>query len=313
MTESDLSAKIAKSDAFASLSAECRVCAVLGRLGWTPVHASYYIDLTEHKPREIDVIGRQRWVRPLQTGDHEAELQLVAEVKSLRGQHILFAPASSQETPTTVFYQWLGYKGSNYERLASELRRAGVSAEQVRDVMAKFERIAYPQNKVCVHRLMVPPPPAEISVSGLRETNIGTSKECEQSVLWKSALALQSAIDGLSDARLAWHLSWVTGGLESALSQGKDPVGETMGWLDFHVRKLAIYHPVLVVAAHLWLKDGESAREIPWCRFQRLTPYGWSEWWFDVVRMEQFDDYALFVSDYYARQFGGVGAWPAEA
>lgn len=194
------------------------------------------------------------------------------------------------------------------ERIAQAINKAGLSSDQVAFVLKKLNGIAYPRGSGFVSRLLIGPPEAKFYCSAFRETNIGGEKDLDSSVLWRVSQSLSSAVASLKSAHEEGFLEGLMFEIEMARAAKRDPVSAALDHFYVFVQMLALYHPIVVIDAPLWIADLGKLESIEWCRFEQLGAYGWPDWWLDIVHAPYFSQYADEITEYYLRQFKRAGA-----
>src|SRR5687768_1482149 len=91
--EKDINTRLIRSDSVKSLMAEQEVVEAFRKMHWWTVeHGSFYRDIVTGKVRELDVRARRNWSTggPIDSV-RDARLEVLVEVKSIRGFHLIFA------------------------------------------------------------------------------------------------------------------------------------------------------------------------------------------------------------------------------
>lgn len=307
MTISELQSKILNSHAFESLNSEQLIMSSLKSLEWKVLHSCFYPDMTTAKLREIDVLGKQVWARELKRGRELAYLNLVVESKSAKGYHLLFSPSEDPDSGWGGNSEWLGFE-ENRERITKTLDETILKEEQVAFILKKLENMAYPGGLMFLRSLHIESPPSKIYSSAFRETNIGSVKDLDSSVLWRAGQSLFSAIRSLKEQYLIFCLEDLPLEVEMAQKYKEDLVGKVLEYLTERLALIDIYHPVVVIDANLWITDKGNLQDIEWCRFEQLGINHSLEWWFDVVHASYFDEYARKITREYQKKFRKVRA-----
>ena len=185
--EEELVSKVRKSPAAQSLEMEQAVSKHLQRLKWEVVHGCYYTDIKEGKIRELDVVGEQIWARSFNDINPEViRLHTVIECKSAKGYHLIFAPGITNRNILQIHAQWIGKDDDDHRiRLAEILNTFDMNKAQVARIINHYNRIAFDDDEVgSGERLYIDTFPCETVASAFRESNIGSDKELETSVMW---------------------------------------------------------------------------------------------------------------------------------
>ncbi len=304
----DLKRKFLQSDAVSSLVSEQQIVAQLNRLSWSVSHGNFFIDPHTAKLREIDVVGRRWWQKKLKSGYKSIGLNLIVEVKSISGYHLVFAPISSSHYAAGAQREWVGYAGERGGQLGDVLYRAGVEPRDIASISTDLRELAYPNEMVTVSNLIVDPLPAPFVASAFRETNVGREKDLDVSVLWKAMQAVSGAVTAARVSYLEDRFDDLEGAIEYARWYGEDVSKAVVEELSDAVRRLELYHPIIVVDAKLWAADNGELTELPWCRFHQLSQDIWPPKWCDIVQMSASVDYLRELTKHYAANMRRVRA-----
>jgi hypothetical protein len=203
---------------------------------------------------------------------------------------------------------WIGLERKYVVPIMKVLREGGLTEDQIIRVMTTFRRRAYPGGFMRVKSMVVGPPPSPIHAGAYREHNFGSEKDLEASVVWRAHLTLSSAVRSFEIANLELGLEDLPAEIEMAPKFGRDVVREAIDHLLIPLSRVDIYHPIVVLEAPLWTMENEQPKQVEWCRFHRLTAWGHSDWWFDLVSADSFATYARRLTDHYASAFRRVKA-----
>lgn len=306
-----LQSQILASDAFRSFLSEKSVCRTLNTCGWTTQHGAYFEDLETKKPREVDVVARQRWRRGQKKApDQLALVSLLIEVKTMAGFHLVASPFDVHDT--RVFHQntdWLGDFTGEYADLCADLLKNGWTAQEVRAFKKSINRYAFPGDFMRLADLSVRPP-SETAFTSFRETNIGKEKELDQSVFWRASRSLRSACQSIREGMQKSSLAEIA---ESGRKQGEAlPAKKKIDFVTFfakmHLDRIHILHPIVVTDAKLWVARASKPVQAKWLRFAPHDFAGSPEWWCDVVDSSHFPEYTKRLSNHYARELVDAGA-----
>lgn len=310
----NLVAKLKKSSAAQSLLMEQKIGKLLKKKKWEVVHSCYYTDTRENKVREIDLVGEQFWARKFDYINPEiVNMYAVVECKTAKGFHLLFSPDISDNYPPRLHAQWIGDEEDTTRlRLAEVLNSLNLGKTQVSKIIAHYNKIVYSDEEDNANDgeiLSINIFPSTIQASAFRETNIGSEKDLEASVLWRAGLSLHSAISSLREDYLAGNMDDVKiiGEMETMYGTG-DVVQEINKHFTLRSSSVIYYHPIVVVDCMLWAMSGSKIQQIDWCRLTQSNTTGFSDWWFDVVSFEHFDNYISSLTDFYKEQLLIKGA-----
>lgn len=295
MKEKSLGDQLRASDAVQSLDEEQRIAYRLGALGWRVAHGSYYEDPETSKLRELD-IHAQLTLRE-QPPRRLVNLNLIVEVKTMRGFHIVIA---NNHSSIAQFCNraWLG---NHVDDLLEAASASGLPRDKMSDLSVSAERAMADED--CgspIAALCIEPHAAPFVGSAFRETNIGSTKELDNSVLWRGTQAVFGAIDSLKNSVIRGDVNDLARGASIAATYHPEIETLVRSALAARMRHLHVYHPVVVTNARLWKCERDDITEVPWSRWVRATPAG--SVWCDIVSAEAaFEYFAELTSHYLAR------------
>jgi hypothetical protein len=265
-------------------------------------HGPFFRDPITAKLRELDVRASRTWSSGARETSTHTVLEVLVEVKSLRGYHVIFAPAPNGDQHISAQRFWLG---DLREQLPRALTEAGVDPEVVSRLTTRFRELAYPQeDEMLVHDRVVDPPGASLFATAFRETNIGSEKELDASVLWKAVQGLNSVIDSkraLSESHFLIDLGVV---IDVALLDGLDLASTVEREFARRLRSVTLFHPAVVVDARLWVSRGCELEETECVRFVMQNPEKWPPRWFDVVTRASFARWLDQLTTHYGSHLG---------
>lgn len=293
--ETALRQKLLDCDGVASLRAEQSIAASFARLAWWTVdHGPLYRDSDTGKLRELDVRATRQWVRP---GVHSptVNLNVLVELKSMKGFHVVFAPSSRPPLKARAQVAWAGH---SMEKLGDTLRAGGLPPGAVRRALAVFTQSAFPGGEIVFRDLDQSPPSCGSTVTAFRETTIGATKELDASVLWRSVLTLTSAMSASRAQAERLLVSDIPGCIDTA-QDAEELQLQLLKMFESSVRVLTIMHPVIVTDARLWLSTEDGLEPTHHVRFVPELPKSWPTSWFDVVERSAFDGWAKATTEHY--------------
>lgn len=303
MAVESITDRLQGSTAVASLRQERHIVASFQEAGWQVTHGYYYRDPATGKYRELDVLARRYWAqRRSKRRNYSLVVDVVCEVKSIRDFHLVFAPSIGDDNYDTPAYkEWFGY---HEKRLAATLDAAGATAEVMTRMLAYFRHACYARGNEFgrPYKLFIDPPHVDFRASAFRETNIGSDKELDNAVFWRSLQLVFAAIASIRESFLDLRFQEIAGSIAYARHAKLDValrMAETD--IDFGAEHVQVIHPVVVVDARMWVITGREINEITTCRFlRRSRDYPAS--WCDVVTMADASRYIAALSEYYAGQ-----------
>lgn len=308
--DTDLKVKLRKSDSLRSLRMEYEVGGKLQEYGWTVRQSPYYTDLQQTKLREIDVMAEQRWMISRGEGQEDfLNLHLVVECKSAKNFHLLFGPETGPHFSDRMYRAWLGDEEN--DRLAQVLTAAELTDPQVKTLLERFDQISAPEGSYRHPAWDIGPIGPSFRASSYRETNTGTDRTEDGSVLWGAIMSLKSAVENRMKTSLDWKLKSMNHAVVWAKKDLDELDIEMAGHLESDfidaVKEMHVFHPVVVIDSRLWKARPDDIEEIDWCRF-KLSILGGKDWWCDVVHSSRFAAYGNAVTKHYADYFVGKQA-----
>lgn len=289
--------------AVASLRQEQHIVRLLEGAGWQVTHGYYYRDVATDKYRELDVVAKHFWSkRGSRRRNQSLVVEILCEIKSIRDFHIVFAPTTGDgRYDVRTYAEWFGY---HEKRLAATLDDAGASADVIGRLLMYFRRACFARGDEVGRpaRMFIGPPGAEFRASAFRETNIGTEKDLDNSVLWRATQAVFSAISSTRESFLSHRFGEIADSIAYARHSKLDvAVSMVETDIDMGAEHVQVIHPVVVVDARMWASNGETLTEIDSCRFiRRSREYEAS--WCDVVTTANAEGYFKALTGYYERE-----------
>lgn len=293
--------RLTNSDAVSSLYLEKQVYDHLVYNKWDTIRSPYYIDAASNKSREIDVVASRSY-EGLSKRDVALllEMKLVIECKTLSGYHIIVDGPLKMKKSDIERHQdfWIGYElGGASPRVGEILDRSGLLPIEREDELKRITKLLYPEGRSIYSDFTARPREVK-RYSVFRETNIGSTKEIDNSVVWKAFLALNSASEGFKtfqwqriESDLLYHYKYQ--------KKTNRDLKKFANSLFFQViNKFISLHKILVVDADLWL-TGRQLKPIPHFRFIQSNLYGSKVNSIDVVNVKHFETYIKLISDYY--------------
>ncbi|WP_457356367.1 hypothetical protein [Roseateles sp. P5_D6] len=293
---------LARSEAFKSLRAEAHVAASLKKIGWRTTHSPYYLDDKTGKPRELDVAATMHWTKRRKSGDIWVRVNVFIEVKSNSDFHILFAGPAATPSSFDKNEYWIGYSEATSQKLEERLARFGLSRQEIFNFLHLVEKIAFPRNSMRTSPLRVRPPTIDHCFTAFRETNGKTEKDLDNSVLWRAASALRSAVRSTQLERMDGFAFDVGTDLEVARRHER-PFETAMGAIDRETCSLVLYLPVVVIESRIWHAKAEGPEELKWARLIQYGTFGHQQDWVDVVALKNLEEYLDFQFAYFERAF----------
>lgn len=232
---------------------------------------------------------------------------MLVEVKSIREFHLVFAPRLTVEEMLRYVlgdsdagnYEWIGWHEG---ALASALDTATAAPADVASTIRLFRRACFNKSGgMRASEMLLPPPEIQYRSSAFRETNVGTEKDVDASVLWRALLTLDSAVaaEKIDTIRaqvdqIARKASAASLLQESMTDAAEEDILDCVGFV-------AVYHPIVVVESRLWMSVGGELKEIQNCRFFRRDG-DQPDRWYDVVTLSSFPAFVSELTSHYDAQ-----------
>lgn len=290
------------SEAYKSLRAEQEVTACLVRLGWRTTQSPYYLDGKTGKFRELDIVASKYWGKPRKAGDLVAKVSLFIEVKTNSDFHILCAGPTAKPFAFGNNEYWIGYSEETRKRVEEQLSRFHMEREEVLNFLHKVEKVSFPKHTMRTSVLRLKPPPVEHCFSAFRETNGKSDKDLDNSVLWRAASALRSAVESAKAARMDGLAIDLSTDLEVARRQGQ-PFQYAMDTIDRHACAIHLYLPIVVIQSRIWSTQLAEPEELRWVRLVQFGTFGDAQGWVDVINFNHVEEYLRTQSEYFERAF----------
>jgi hypothetical protein len=232
----DLADKILKSESHRSFATESWVRETISGLRWTAVQGAIYQDPREGKLREIDVLARRSWESST-AKKARVDVVLVIECKTMKGFHLLLAPASVGylRFRTSQLASWLGYVYQEERpEITAALEKYGYGRGEVAEILKRIGKACYPRQYAKVGKFFIEPPPIATLFNAWKETNIGAEKDLDTSVFWRAVLALDSCVTSLRARRVQAFLEE----LEATVAAPGNDSGKKAGFPRFRLQAL---------------------------------------------------------------------------
>ncbi|MES1221987.1 MAG: hypothetical protein ABUT20_41205 [Bacteroidota bacterium] len=276
--------RLTKSEAVSSLTMERGICETMSANGWRAIRSPYYRDKETDKYKEIDIIaswsyeGLYRRKVPLLT-----ELSLLIECKSISGYHIIVdgEVAKRPMERETLQHTWWGYDlDHSPSRLETIFEKSTLNATIKAQAVKSLQHILYPNDRMLYYKAVPDPLPIP-RFPTFREMNIGSTKDLDNSVLWKAFMSLNSAAESFG------HRHWKR-------------INEELPYY--------CNHKILVIDAEIW-KVGQPITPLPYFRFLQRNIYGYLTQWIDVVNMKHIEAYSKQLTDHYQKFYNKTNLW----
>lgn len=295
--EKDIETRLLRSDSVKSLMAEQEVVEAFRKMyWWTVEHGSFYRDSVTGKVRELDVRARRHWSTEGGTDSRNATLDVLVEVKSIRGFHLVFAPEPHDWKDTRAQSLWLG---RSKDRLARFLLDTGVASDLASQITTRFTELAYPEGSSFVDDIIVNPPEAPVFATAFRETNIGQEKDLDASVLWRATQVLSSVIESARTRLEQNFVDDLKADIEVATIDGANVLEAAAREIALRVKSVSLFHPAVVVDARMWVSRERKLEEVEHVRFVAHDSEKFPVKWFDIVTRKHFAKWLSALTAHY--------------
>lgn len=307
----ELIVRLNNSEAISSLNIEKKIHSCIKKYKWNPIRSPYFRDTQSGKHREIDIIARHSY-EGLSDNNTAllAEMILIVECKSLTGYHIIADGKIKlgKYDKDRLHSIWLGYElGAPFSKINEILDKTRLSRTAKIKVVKSLSDLMYPKH-FSVYKNLTPDPFNLVRYTAFRETNLGSVKEIDNSVVWKSFMSLNSvaeSFDSFQWGRIEDDLLWRYKNKESNWGLKKRANTLSFQVLNKHIS----IHKILVVDASIWEND-KKINPIPYFRFMQRNIYGSLDQWVDVVNLSHINEYMKYLSVYYNEFFSGTEMRP---
>jgi hypothetical protein len=223
--------------------------------------------------------------------------QTFVECKTLKDYHIIVSNRLERKVGTHLMKLWVGLDYfDNYSKTLSILAKNNVSDDHKKDILKQLHSFCFPELYARYHDYYIQSFDVPV-FNAFRETNIGVTKELDNSVVWKSFQSLSSCIEAYED--LIWEgIDYYLYDVEREdLINDESLVLELTASLLSKATYIAYIQPVLVVESNLWEATGTNVRKLKFFRliFQKLFE---NEVWIDVVNKEYLQEYLNKANQY---------------
>jgi hypothetical protein len=292
--EKSLAEKIKDCSATSSMLAEMKISKTMKLLGWDVTDNPYYLDSESGKFRELDVFGRLGL--QLRENGFSYDIELMVESKSASGYHILLTNTDRFFT-TDLDTVWLGDDFKDNLEIQRVLKEEQFTYDDTQLVLKKIRNKFYPKDSWVFSELQYSFFNSLESFYAFRETNLGTIKELNNSVVWKAFQELLSVNNYIRKRNLDMMLSDLKFYIRS--KETPTPIGSALVCLENYLARISYIHPILVIDAGLWKLHADSNVEaIKYARLIQTDLYKNNYFWIDVVNRSHFDEYMDLVTQH---------------
>jgi len=307
-TTSEFENKLFNSNSFKSNEIEKKVVTALEKRNWHVLRSPYYRDPKSLKFRELDIKANYKYTtKNFEKKYYVVDYTLILECKTLNGYHILFDGTPSQvANRPNVYRVWSGNDNYNgYEIFRQILSKNHINVKSEKKIIEGLSNMHFPKGESSIGDYQIEPCPIQ-AFSSFRETNIGTEKDFDNSVIWKASQELQSVIASEEIEYYDTIESNVSGELElhteEILKSNKKSVTLCKKVIkDWgRIRDFQIIYPILVVDCNLWdITESEKIKPLQFCRLLFTEMNGFNKHWIDIVTLKHIDNYLEIISSHY--------------
>lgn len=283
--------KLLNSDSVKSLIIESSVFRELNKLNWQTEHSPYFTDVNSKKLRELDIKARRYFSKEA----YSCDVDILVECKSLNNYHII---ANNSSLDQNYFEPiWMGnYTNKDSNKLSEILFKYNFTTEEIVYIKEKLENYCVP--KTTYRWINYRPTPFEIATfNTYRETNVNTTKDIDNSVVWKCLLSLQSAIEAHEELFLSNIRYSITEIIHQDISRLKK-IERLIEDLINGSNHLYFIHPIIVVESKLWeLTDENELKELKYFRLN-IQKFFEDGYWVDIVNFDYLQEYLKKTKEY---------------
>lgn len=286
--------KLLKSDAVKSIQQETKVYDIFKQRDWKVRHSPFFIDSNSGKLREVDITARKYWQKKKE--EHiSLGIEFVVECKSINNYHVIANNSLDEDIGKDIESSWIGLDTyDHYKRLIKIFEENKYEESMAQLLIDKIDGFCFPNG---LSRFSQSKPLTfDIPIfNSFRETNIGTTKEIEASVVWKSFQSLRSYIKA-KDSLLWGNIEYTVKEYSNRLnilsdnSSIKNSIEGFIKEIKIAAKHIELTHPVLVVDCHLWELTNGGLKNIPYMRLAFQQAFN-MEMWIDVVSIDNLEDY----------------------
>ncbi len=287
----DIKNKLLNSSSLKSLMIESKVYNELKDLGWYTEQSPFFRDSKSGKMRELDVKGRKYF----QKEPYSCDVDILVECKSLKNYHIV----ANNPSPNNGFFDfiWTGnYTYNKLNKLDELLFKYNFNTEEIIYIKEKLENYCVLDSgyRWLDYKLN----PFKIPVyNAYRETNVNTTKDIDNSVIWKCVLSLQSAILAHEELLLENIEYIILEHTNQDISKLKT-VEKIIESLIDRSNHIYFIHPVIVVESKLWeFTKNNDLKELKYFRFN-IQRFFENSLWVDIVNFEHIEEYLKKSNEY---------------
>jgi hypothetical protein len=289
-TASNLEDKLLESLAVISLKQEFSIYNKFKEIGWRVEHSPYYLDTNSGKFREVDITARKYWSKN-KKGKFSFGVNFIIECKSMTNYHIVACNQLDNDLGSDLENDWIGNDATdNYPRTIKLLQKHEIKPVDIQETLKLFHKHLFPN--MTIRYLDYRLDAFEIPVfCAFRETNIGTTIELENSVVWKAYQSLYSVIRSYQESSFD-DIDYEIFNIENEkyLSTYESKLEELRKTLILDSNHFEIFHPILVVESKLWELKNDNLEELKYFRllFHEMSS---NSTWIDIVDFNHLDEY----------------------
>lgn len=263
----------------------------------------YFFDAKEEKIRELDIYVNFHFDSGV--ADGSLSIQFLIECKDIERSHIVFS-GPEQEFPSIASWGSNYYSLQHYgfqQRILETLKKSGLPYP-IDTIRKKLEDITYSKSllKQSNSRIWNMAPPV-LEKTAFRETTIGKDRELDNSVLWKSVLALgngklarlglveEAAEQQLVPLRRYAHQDGMDKNINTVIEAFEQEVGDA-----------SLIYPIVVVRAGLYLYRNGEVTPVDHVRL-RVAGDRFQEFWLDVIQYDKFPECMNGILKHYEEKF----------
>ena len=304
MMEESIASKLLRCQPVRSFELERDVAELFADQAWQVNHSVYYQDVRLNKLREIDVVSSKLW-RDMRTA-RSIRLSVVAECKTNSGYHLVFAPPIQPALPHTLDRTYI-LDPPTLSAVLNQIHAIGIGTSSLSDLRKHILQ----ESKTIEGPVVTFPPSLSNVASSFVETNTKSARDPDQSVLWKAAVSVRSAIEGIRRDSLEKRLHSLAVEATASESFGDDPVHNLRQSLSVDLCRDEYFHSLIVLESPMWLLRADALETISEVRLEFRDASRMVNFWVDVVSANAAGNFITRLTRYYDDMFAEGDMQPA--
>ena len=291
--------KLIENEGVKSLQFEKKTYGIYEKYKWNNIHSPYFKDSVSLKLRELDILSRAFFEKKKEPNNIISEILLFTECKSLTEYHLI-VDAETNTYRDENYQIWIGY--DIYDRnnkMIEILKKTSLSGSQKKMIIKEINNQLFPKESSVLFNLIPPAFPDIRKFSTFREIKINSTKDLDNSVLWKAFQSLNSACLSYEIEHFNNIESNLIGSIDYIKTFDQKILPSLKNLFFYSLFRHMSIHKIMVTDAKLWISENESLTSLPYFRLLQKTTRGHQENWIDVVNIEHLDNYVNALTKYY--------------